>query len=320
MASRRHSSRGSGRRKPGMGTGRLLMASALLIGLGAGGWLFFNGKGDALAETGIGELITNLNASGDDEPAPAMQRASSLAEVQRVLTTVASALHGNGETREESLHEGYKRLSGILEGPLPIEERERAIKLFHSITDELFLSPVHNEFSENYVVRRGDSYARIAGGRGISVNLLWDLNNRPRGHTALHPGENLKVPKGQPSLVVRKADFTASLYLGENLVRQYIIAHGQNDNTPVGTTTINSMTIDPEKSSRGPNDPVNEMKLRWIGWASYAGGRSGFGFHGTQYPDSIPGMTSRGCIRMKDSDVIELYDIVRIGNKVEVRA
>ena len=42
--------------------------------------------------------------------------------------------------------------------------------------------------------------------------------------------------------------------------------------------------------------------------------------HGTAYPESIPGMTSRGCVRMSDDDVIELYDIIRIGNRVEIRA
>jgi lipoprotein-anchoring transpeptidase ErfK/SrfK len=62
------------------------------------------------------------------------------------------------------------------------------------------------------------------------------------------------------------------------------------------------------------------MKLRWIGLAEYADHRTGFGLHGTQYPDSIPGMTSAGCIRMHDGDVIELYDIVRIGNKVEIKS
>jgi lipoprotein-anchoring transpeptidase ErfK/SrfK len=170
------------------------------------------------------------------------------------------------------------------------------------------------------LVKHGDSFARIAQRHGISNNLLWDLNKIPRGKTELHPGNNLKVPKGQPRVVVRKADFTASLYFGDNLVRQYIVAHGKNDNTPVGQTTITSMTIDPEKQARGPNDPRAEMKLRWIGWGAYAGGRTGFGFHGTKDLDSIPGMSSRGCVRMRDNDVLELYDIVRDGNKVEVRA
>ena len=93
-----------------------------------------------------------------------------------------------------------------------------------------------------------------------------------------------------------------------------------NNNTPVGKVTIINMCLDPEKSARGTNDPVTEMKLRWIGLSKFSGERGGFGFHGTQYPDSIPGQTSKGCIRMRDEDVVELYDIVRPGNEVEIRA
>jgi lipoprotein-anchoring transpeptidase ErfK/SrfK len=109
------------------------------------------------------------------------------------------------------------------------------------------------------------------------------------------------------------------------MVRQYVIAHGKGDNTPEGETTITSKVVDPEKGSRGPNDPVNEMRVRWIGldrWADARNGnvRNGIGFHGTIYPDSIGKMESLGCIRMRDADVVELYDIVREGNKVEIRA
>ncbi|MBX3459511.1 MAG: L,D-transpeptidase family protein [Planctomycetes bacterium] len=311
MASRR-----SGRRGKGGGKFKFIAIGAVLMALGAGGWLTFGGRNADATSAGI----TDILPGAPGETAKDARPEQSLAQVQMLLAQVSGNLATQEEkAREEALRDGYSKLSTLLEGPLPLEERERAIELFHSITDELFLSNAHNEFSENYIVKGGDSYDRIARRFGISNNLLYDLNKRPRGSKDLHPGENLKVPKGAPRIVVRKADYTTSLYFGENLVRQYVVAHGKNDNTPVGESVISSMGIDPEKSSRGANDPVNEMKLRWIGLDKYVG-RTGIGFHGTQYPDSIPGMTSRGCIRMRDGDVVELYDIVRIGNKVEVRA
>jgi LysM repeat protein len=326
----RRSGRRSGRNSKTGGLGKMLVGACLMIALGAGGFLAWQAHADSgTTQAGITDLIPTLNndrkkpdqqAAKPEKAGDNAAAAQSLAQVQRLLTDVAANLAvTEGDTREKALRDGYKRLVTLLESPLPIEERARALEVFHAITDELFLSPVHNEFNNNYVVRSGDSYDRIARRHGISNNLLYDLNARPRGSTNLHPGQNLKVPTGQPRIVVRKADFTTSLYLGEHLVRQYIVAHGANNNTPEGDTVIASMTIDPEKTSRGPNDPVNEMKLRWIGLRDYANGRSGIGFHGTQYPESIPGMTSRGCIRMHDGDVIELYDIVRIGNQVEVR-
>ena len=316
MASRR-----SRRGKKKGGKGFLVVIAAIVIAGGAGGWYMLGGndKNSNSLDASISGILPGMGDTEGSDSAP--QETQSLAEVERLLHEVNTGLAtADGDEREETLRDGYTRLAQLLENPLPIEERSRAIELFHSITDELFMSSVHNEFSDNYVVQSGDSYDMIARKYRISTNLLYDLNNRPRGKAMLHPNDNLKVPKGSPKLVVKKRDFTASVYFGDYLVRQYIIAHGRNNNTPVGSTTIASMTVDPEKSARGPNDPRGEMKLRWIGLDKYAGDRSGFGFHGTQYPDSIPGMSSAGCIRMHDEDVVELYDIVRIGNKVEVKA
>ena len=317
MASRR-----SGRGRKSGGKGILVIAAALLVAAGAGGWWIFGPKGDA-TESSISDLVPTEDApqSGDQSGG----ESQSLAQVETLMSDISANLATTtDQEREKALRDGYTRLCTLLENPLPVEERSRAIELFHSITDELFLSSVHNEFCVNYVVQGGDSYDRIAKRHKISKSLLYDINNRARDSKMLHPGENLKVPKGEPWLVVRKRDYTASLYFGEYLVRQYVIAHGRNNNTPEGATIIGSMTIDPEKSARGSNDPRGEMKLRWVGLDPYVDQRgetrTGIGFHGTQYPESIPGMTSAGCIRMKDDDVVELYDIVREGNKVEVKA
>lgn len=317
MASRRSR---RGRKKKG-GKGFLVIIAAILIAGGAGGWIVFGGGGEgSTVDASIGDILPGIGNT-DENGEPLAPETQSLAEVERLLHEINAGLATTtDEEREKTLRDGYTRLAQLLENPLPVEERGRAIELFHTITDELFLSSVHNEFCDNYVVQGGDSYDKIARKYRISTNLLYDLNNRPRGKAMLHPNDNLKVPNGEPKVVVRKRDFTCSVYFGDKLVRQYIVAHGKNNNTPEGVTSITSMTLDPEKSSRGPNDPVNEMKLRWIGLENYAGDRSGIGFHGTQYPESIPGMTSRGCVRMQDQDVVELYDIVRIGNKVEVKA
>lgn len=41
-----------------------------------------------------------------------------------------------------------------------------------------------------------------------------------------------------------------------------------------------------------------------------------YGIHGTIYPSLIGSNCSQGCIRMKNSDVFELYKITNIGTKV----
>ena len=311
MASRRSGRRGSGNR------GFMAFGvAAVLAGVCVGGWYFFGGAATKTADASIADVLPGT--PGESSPSQVPQ--VSISQIDRVLAEVQGSIAASeGDAREKTLRDGYTRLTQLLEGPLPVTERERVIQAFHPITKELFLSSAHNEFAINYVAKSNDSYEKIAKFAGISVNLLTDLNNLSRGTRNLQIGQNLKLPKGAPRLVVRKTEYCASVYFGPNLVRQYVIAHGKNNNTPVGKTTIMNMGLDPEKSAKGSNDPKAEMKLRWIGLDKF-GERTGFGFHGTQYPDSIPGQTSKGCIRMHDEDVVELYDIVRPGNEVEIRA
>jgi len=327
MASRRSGRRGKGGR--GLAT---LAGGALLIGAGAAAYFYVSDSKVSQAAATVAEIVPDVSkmiSSREEKPAePAsVQEPAGLAVVDSAISEAEGALALEGRELEAGLRAGYAALCPLLEGPLPLADRERALRVFHEITRRLFLGPEHNEFNDNYTVRHGDSFAVIAHRAGISINLLYDLNNRERGSRMIHAGDNLKLPRGRPCIVARKGDYTASLYFGDKLVRQYVIAHGRGDNTPEGQTAIKDMVKDPEKSSRGARDPVNEMRLRWIGLEAYADARSGkpdkrtgFGFHGTIYPDSIGRMESRGCIRMRDADVIELYDICREGNKVEIRA
>ncbi|MGC5325015.1 L,D-transpeptidase family protein [Brevibacillus sp. SYSU BS000544] len=54
---------------------------------------------------------------------------------------------------------------------------------------------------------------------------------------------------------------------------------------------------------------------RWLGlnvpWGIY-------GIHGTNKPDSIGQHKSHGCIRMRNNDVIELFDLIPLGSKVTI--
>lgn len=62
-----------------------------------------------------------------------------------------------------------------------------------------------------------------------------------------------------------------------------------------------------------PGGPGNPMGAR----ALYIGGGV-YRIHGTNAPGSIGGAVSSGCIRMMNSDVVELYGKVRVGARVVV--
>jgi LysM repeat protein len=308
--------RKSGRRGGGKGKMIAMAGATLFIGAIAVAYFLSGGGKAETADAAIADALPEAPSSAGTQsrPLPAAH------DIDRALREISDAVQGSkDEAHTAALIGGYAKLVPMLEGPLAVADRERAIAVFHAITKELFLSCTHNEFSNNYVAKSGDSFEKIAARAGISVNLLTDLNNLARGCKTLQIGQNLKLPKGAPRVVVSKSEYCASLYFGNNLVRQYVVAHGKNNNTPEGRAKVTNMCVDPEKTSRGANDPTAEMKLRWIGLSKF-GERSGFGLHGTQYPDSIPGQTSKGCIRMKDEDVVELYDMLRPGNEVEIRA
>ena len=47
-------------------------------------------------------------------------------------------------------------------------------------------------------------------------------------------------------------------------------------------------------------------------------GYKGYGIHGTNMPNSIGKAASHGCIRMRNHDVEELFELVQVGDSVEL--
>jgi lipoprotein-anchoring transpeptidase ErfK/SrfK len=62
----------------------------------------------------------------------------------------------------------------------------------------------------------------------------------------------------------------------------------------------------------GPG-PANPLGTRWMGL-----GYRGYGIHGTNMPLSIGKAASHGCIRMRNRDVEELFNLVEVGDPVEL--
>jgi hypothetical protein len=62
----------------------------------------------------------------------------------------------------------------------------------------------------------------------------------------------------------------------------------------------------------GKNNPLGP---RWIGLDV-----KGFGIHGTNRPESIGKNASHGCIRMRNSDVEDLFARVQVGDRVSLIA
>lgn len=134
--------------------------------------------------------------------------------------------------------------------------------------------------------------------------------------------------------------FTLYLYEGEELLAIYPVAVGRPvsvfpnrtvvSETPAGTFVIATKVVAPTwypplwlKRERGwPSDykvapgPSNPLGSRWLG--IQRPGVSGYGIHGTNDPDSIGRAVTLGCIRLRNEDVEELYDLVKVGTPVSI--
>lgn len=109
------------------------------------------------------------------------------------------------------------------------------------------------------------------------------------------------------------------LALVENgrVVKVYPVAVGAPGSpSPVGQFKIVNRITKPTYYSPGvviAPGADNPLGPRWIGLS-----QNGFGIHGTNEPRSIGRRASHGCVRMRNADVEELFELVRPGDTVEL--
>ncbi len=87
--------------------------------------------------------------------------------------------------------------------------------------------------------------------------------------------------------------------------------------TPTGTFEIVNRVANPTYYRSGkliPPGKENPVGTRWMGLS-----RKSYGIHGTNVPRSIGRAASHGCVRLRNSDVEELFELVRTGDIVELR-
>jgi lipoprotein-anchoring transpeptidase ErfK/SrfK len=160
-------------------------------------------------------------------------------------------------------------------------------------------------------------------------------STKPSAARDVATGEDIRWAEAsayQPgSIVVRTPERALYLVTGPGEARRYKVGVGREGFQWSGTSSIVSKSewptwrppqamikreaakgnILPAEMEGGPGNPLGARAL-YIGGTMYR-------IHGTNAPGSIGGAVSSGCIRMMNTDVVDLYERVKIGAKVYVR-
>jgi L,D-transpeptidase ErfK/SrfK len=118
-------------------------------------------------------------------------------------------------------------------------------------------------------------------------------------------------------IVISIPDRKLVLFDGETVLKTYPVAVGKASTpTPRGEFTIINHVQNPTWYGPGvvvPPGKNNPLGTRWMGLSV-----KGYGIHGTNVPTSIGKAASHGCIRMRQSDLEELFEVVSVGVTVEL--
>ncbi|CAN1210660.1 L,D-transpeptidase [Tumidithrix helvetica PCC 7403] len=123
-------------------------------------------------------------------------------------------------------------------------------------------------------------------------------------------------------LVLSISERQVYAYQDDRILKKFPVAVGKGGwETPTGEFKILRMIRNPAWQSPWTGDVIppaedNPLGLRWIGF--WTDGKDTIGFHGTPNESLIGQAVSHGCVRMKNRDIVALFELVEIGMTVKV--
>ena len=174
-----------------------------------------------------------------------------------------------------------------------------------------------------YKVEAGDVLEKICKRYKVNIGQPKRINHL-NDKLIVRLGQVLKLLPGDVVYKVDRTRLLGTLYIDGVFIRRYPIGIGPGDATPVGAYTVERKVVNPDWYYDGKRipfgDPENILGTRWMAMVptDSASPAEGLGVHGTALPDSVPGRESKGCVRMHNGDVEELYDFMPQGGRVEI--
>ena len=126
-----------------------------------------------------------------------------------------------------------------------------------------------------------------------------------------------KSPKPARRIIVSIPDRKLAVLEAGRVIKIFPTAVGAPKSpSPTGSFTIVQRLVDPTWYGKGkivPPGKGSPIGTRWLGLSA-----KGYGIHGTNNPASIGHNASHGCIRLRNRDVEELFEMVSLGDAVEL--
>lgn len=189
------------------------------------------------------------------------------------------------------------------------DQRERLLPRLNKLAQPIYFAP-QPHYYEPHVVAAGDQLRVVAQRYKLSWEYLARLNQVDA--RKIRMGQKLKVVPGPFGAVVFLSRYELVIHQQGTFVKSYRVGVGKDGSTPLGTFAVKNKMVDP--TYYGPDgviahdDPKNPLGERWIDIGD------SYGIHGTIEPGSIGRNESRGCIRLLNDDVEEVYDFLVVGS------
>lgn len=256
-------------------------------------------------------IILKITAGQGSQPVNTSGQGVVTAQAEGQLIAVAQDADKKGDLLKAK--EAYQKLIEKFPASDKISKAQEALE---NLNVRILFSSIMTGDSVYYTVEKGDSLIKIAKKFNTTPDLIAKTNNIK--DSALRIGKKLKVSKAKFSIVVDKSQNILTLKSDQEIFKTYRVSTGKNSCTPVGTFKIITKIINPPwyPPTGGviqPFDPKNVLGSRWLGLS-----KPSYGIHGTIQPDSIGQSVTEGCVRMRNSDVEELYCIVPAGTEVVI--
>ncbi len=208
-----------------------------------------------------------------------------------------------------------KYFQGINYSRFPKSERGLRLSMnFNRYPMDIMYAPFR---ARTYTVQHNDTLNKISRRNAVTIEFIKELNGMKSDR--LKVGQRLLIPDLGFTLEINKTLNRLYLKVGNVLVKEYPVSTGKSAyQTPVGIFFIQSRYPFPTWFHKGvvvaAASPENYLGSRWLGFD-----KPQFGLHGTIFPELIGQSVSKGCIRMKNEDVEELYEFIPVGTTVIIK-